>query len=135
MLISAVLTLSPTCPVTLPANLGRATHAWFLEQVQASDPALAASLHAPNQERPFTVSNLRGTPRPTQGQVALTPDRSCFLRLTSFQPELSALVAERVLPHLPEQISMAGAGFRLAGATRQAAEHPWAGTTTFEELV
>lgn len=60
MLISAVLTLQPTAPATVPANLGRATHAWFLDQVRQLDPALADALHAPNQERPFTVSNLWG---------------------------------------------------------------------------
>jgi CRISPR-associated endoribonuclease Cas6 len=135
MLISAVLTLTPTQPVTLPANLGRATHAWFLDQVRAADPAIAQALHTPNQERPFTVSNLWGTGQPTQGQVTLAPERPCCLRVTSFWPELSALVQERMLPGLPETVELAGAAFRLAGVTTDGATHPWAGKTRFEDLV
>jgi CRISPR-associated endoribonuclease Cas6 len=135
MLIAAVLTLAPTQPVTLPANLGRATHAWFLDQVQAQDATLAEALHAPNQERPFTVSNLWGTGRPVGGQVSLSSERPCFLRLTSFWPELSTLAEERILPHLPESITLAGASLRVLGVTTDGAAQPWAGQTRYEDLV
>jgi CRISPR-associated endoribonuclease Cas6 len=135
MLISAVLSLSPTRPVTLPANLGRATHAWFLDLVRAADPALAEALHTPNQERPFTVSNLWGGGRPVRGQVTFSPEDRVTLRVTSFWPQLSALVSEQIVPHLPERISLAGAAFRLVEATADGAVHPWAGQTRFEDLV
>jgi CRISPR-associated endoribonuclease Cas6 len=143
MLISAVLTLQPTAPATLPAYLGRATHAWLLDQVRSLDPALAASLHQPNQERPFTVSNLWGAGRlPTFGKVgnlpasmALAPDRPCYLRLTSYEPALSALLADKLLPELPPTISLAGATLRVLGATTDPAQHPWAGQTTTQELL
>src|SRR5512135_603714 len=102
MLISAVFTLTPAAPVTLPANLGRAAHAWFLSWVRDHDAALAETLHEPNQDRPFTVSGLWGAGRPRGGQVTLLPERNYFLRVTSFMPELSALLAERLLPGLPE---------------------------------
>jgi len=151
MLISAVLTLAPTQPVTLPANLGRAAHAWFLNQVRAAAPALAEALHAPNQERPFTVSNLRGPDRnpasrppasprsrgsdPLADQF-LSPERTYFLRLTSFWPELSTLVAERLLPNLPEQtLDLAGATCRVVSFTTDGTAHPWAGQTSFQDLV
>jgi CRISPR-associated endoribonuclease Cas6 len=135
MLISAVFTLAPTQPVTLPANLGRATHAWFLDQVRAADPALAETLHAPNQERPFTVSNLWGAGRPEAGRVSLAPDKTCFLRVTSYWPELSALVAERLAGAPPEAIHLAGAKFQVIEATADAAAHPWAGRASFESLI
>jgi CRISPR-associated endoribonuclease Cas6 len=136
MLISAVLTLAPTQPVTVPANLGRATHAWFLDEVRTQDSALAETLHAPNQERPFTVSNLWGAGRPDrEKQVSFAPERPCFLRLTSFWPPLSALVQERILPHLPESITLAGAGFRIVDVAVDGAQHPWAGQASFEDLV
>jgi CRISPR-associated endoribonuclease Cas6 len=136
MLISTVFTLTPTQPVTLPANLGRATHAWFLDQVRAADPKLAGALHAPNQERPFTVSNLWGAGRPDRaGQVTLSPENNYHLRVTSFWHELSALVAERLAATPPERISLADADLRLVEATADATAHPWAGQTTFETLI
>jgi CRISPR-associated endoribonuclease Cas6 len=136
MLIAAVLTLTPTRPVTLPANLGRAAHAWCLNQVRAKDAAMAEALHAPNQERPLTVSNLWGGGRPARGQLSLSPDRPCFLRLTSCWPELSTLVQEEILPHLLEEIvTLAGADFRVQAVACDAGVHPWAGQTRFEDLV
>ncbi len=154
MLISAIFTLTPTAPVTLPANLGRAAHAWFLNQVRAAAPALAEALHAPNQERPFTVSNLlsarssdfsRFSAPPTtkaittstfQREMLLSPERSYALRLTSFWPELSTLVTERLLPNLPEQtMELAGGTFRLASVTTDGKAHPWAGQSSFQDLV
>jgi CRISPR-associated endoribonuclease Cas6 len=135
MLVSAVLTLTPTRSVTLPANLGRAIHAWFLDWVQGHDAALAEALHAPNQERPFTVSNLWGAGRPAQGEVALSPERAVSLRLTSFWPELSNLLASRLLTSPPETITLTGAPLRVAGVTADSAAHPWAGQTTFADLV
>ena len=134
MLISVVLSLTPTQTVTLPANLGRATHAWFLDQVRSADPALAETLHAPNQERPFTVSNLWGV-EPDRGRVTLSPEQTCFLRATSFWPDLSTLVEESILPHLSENITLAGTTFRLVEATADEEKHGWAGRTGFEDLV
>jgi CRISPR-associated endoribonuclease Cas6 len=135
MLISAVLTLTPTQPVTLPANLGWAAHAWFLNWVRGQDTALAEALHTPNQERPFTVSNLLGTGRPRQGQVTLSPERPCYLRLTSFWPELSRLIVDRLLPGPPGTIVLTGGTLRVGSVTTDAAAHPWAGQTNFQDLV
>jgi CRISPR-associated endoribonuclease Cas6 len=156
-LISAVLTLQPTVPATVPACLGQTTHAWFVDQVRRLDPALAESLHTPNQERPFTVSNLWGPRvfmahpsgftdaagvddrpgRNLQGlaQAALSPDHPCFLRVTSYQPTLSALLAGRLLPSLPETIALAGATLRVVDATADATQHPWAGQTSMQDLL
>lgn len=150
MLISIVLTLRPTQAATLPANLGRATHAWFLDQVRAADPRLAETLHAPNQERPFTVSNLRGMgppqgggsrggipipPLPTPRQIVLAPEETPWLRVTSFSPELSALLVERLLAEPPERVALSGVSLRVVETTADGARHRWAGQTTFEDLV
>ena len=135
MLLSAVLTLRPLQAATVPANLGRATHAWFLDQVRATDPVLAEALHQADVTRPFTVSNLQGTGRPSQGQVTLSPEQTVSLRVTSFQPELSSLLREHILPALPETIKLAEVTLRLDGVTTDAGQHPWAGTATFEGLV
>jgi CRISPR-associated endoribonuclease Cas6 len=146
-LLSIVLTLHAEQVVIVPANLGRATHAWFLGQVQAHDAALAASLHEANQERPFTVSNLWGMHRANRraagGQrgpagaeeVTLTPQQPCYLRLSSLQPELTQVLTERLLPALPETITLAGATLRVASVASTADEHPWAGRASYPALV
>ncbi len=87
MLISAVLTLAPTGPVTLPANLGRAAHAWFLNQVRAAAPTLAEALHAPNQERPFTVSNLLSA-RSSDFSRFSAPPTTKVITTSTFQREM-----------------------------------------------
>ncbi len=150
-LLSTLLTLTPAEPTTLPANLGRATHAWFLDRITAHDRGLAERLHAPNQERPFTVSNLiggrRSEIRGRSATVRLQPDRHYTLRLTSYDPELTALLEERLLPSLPETVSLAGCslavGGVITGLEQPGAERPpddrslqsWAGRTSFESLV
>jgi len=134
MLVSWVITLQPTEPSTVPVDLGRATHAWFLTQVQRADPTLAQRLHEPNAPKPFTVSALQGTGPGSQGQVALTPERDYWLRVTSFEPELSQRLLEKVIPALPDEIRLAETPFALKGATCDPREHPWAGQTTFEAL-
>lgn len=135
MLVSAVVWLSPCQPTILPADLGRAVHAWFLAQVRRADPALAEALHAPNAPRPFTLSSLRGVGRPVEGRVSLTPEREYWLRVTSMDGALSRLLLEKVLPALPGEAELAGATFAIRGATCDPAEHPWAGQTTCEALV
>jgi len=135
MLLSWVLTLQPIQQSTVPANLGRATHAWFLGQVRAADPALADALHGGQRLRPFTVSNLWEMGRERGAEATLSPERTYTLRITSFSPELTAVVREKVLPDLPETVTLAGAPFQVAASTTDPAEHPWAAETTFEGLV
>ncbi|RLC76057.1 MAG: CRISPR-associated protein Cas6, partial [Chloroflexi bacterium] len=57
MLLAAVITLTPTAPATVPAALGRATHAWLLDRIQQTDAPLAQHLHESDGPRPFTASN------------------------------------------------------------------------------
>lgn len=57
-LLSAILFLNPTSAGESRGSLGRAAHAWLLDRVLAYDHRLATALHEPNQERPFTVSDV-----------------------------------------------------------------------------
>ena len=135
MLLSWILKLQPEQPATVPANLGRAAHAWFLGRVRAADAALADELHSGQGLRPFTVSNLWELGRARAPEVTLSPERTYTLRATSFSPQLSAVLKEAVLPTLPEQITLADAPLRVVASTLDAGEHPWAGEATFEGLV
>ncbi len=134
MLLSCVILLRPGSRATLAADTGRAAHAWFLAQVRRADPALAEDLHRPNALRPFTVSGLRGVEVTPQGQAVVTPERTCWVRITSLAPDLSRRLLEAVLPALPREIILAGLPLTREGVTCDPAEHPWAGRTTFTDL-
>lgn len=142
-LLSALIPLSPSAATDLPANLGRATHAWFMDRVRAHDHRLAERLHAPNQERPFTVSNLiggRASENHAAAQMHVSPDQTCLLRVTSFEPTLTALLLHEILPNLSETVWLGGGHFRRAAVittAEQAAttgQRLWVGQTTFAEL-
>jgi len=145
-LLSVLVVLEPEENVTLPGNLGRATHAWFLRLVQQADPGLAEWLHEPAQERPFTVSNVWGAGMPTSGlwngatSWKVSPGQRVYVRLTSYSPRLTTLLKERVLPELTGGVTWGGA--RLA--IKDVAMHPdkveetvsvWVGETTFQALL
>ncbi len=68
-------------------------------------------------------------------EVTLTPGQPCYLRLSSLQPELTQVLTERLLPALPETITLAGATLRVASVASTAEEHPWAGRASYPALV
>lgn len=133
MLTSLHITLTPSAPVTLPAWLGRATHAWFLDTVQQRDPALAAQLHAPNQDRPFTVSDLWGPGLERQGQNQLTPGTPYSLRVTGCRADISALLAG-LAGEPPTTIRLLDHPFRVQMATTDPTVSNWAGQTSYVAL-
>ena len=133
MLLSAVFILQPLQPATLPVDQGRAVHGLFFEWLREADANLAQQIHDVDGPKPFTVSSLRGA-RVQRDQITLRPEQSCWLRITTFSPELSATLAEQVLPNLPPQVTLSNVPFRLLGATTDGAEHPWAGQTDHTSL-
>ncbi|MER2600178.1 MAG: CRISPR-associated endoribonuclease Cas6 [Caldilineales bacterium] len=132
MLTSTVLTLyaSPDAPAA-PA-VGRAAHAWFLSQIARHDPKLAATLHEPNHERPFTVSDLWRQRAPAEDAPA---GHWYGLRLTTYEPQLSRLMSECLLPALPAGVTLGPLTLRLVDVARTAQQHPWAGDASFAGLV
>jgi len=135
MLLSWVLKLQPLEATPVPSNLGRAAHAWFLEQVGAADAPLAAELHGGQGLRPFTVSNLWELGRERAPQAILSPERSYTLRVTSLSPALSQVVKEQVIPALPEQVRLGGAAWRVTASATEPDQHPWAAEMTYQALV
>lgn len=127
MLTATVLTLQAAPDADIAPNLGHATHAWFLNQIRRHDSAWADMLHEPNQERPFTVSNLR------RGRTDVGP--AYFLRFTSYDPALSHLLTEQVLPDLPQHLTLGHTALQVTAIATTPAAHPWAGTTTFATLM
>ncbi|MCD4738214.1 MAG: hypothetical protein K8R89_03015 [Anaerolineae bacterium] len=111
-----VLTLKPTHVVMVPAFLGRAAHAWFLQEVHQDDPVWAAQLHAPDARKPFTLSPL-GTPgvRAPGGEVHLPAGHPCYLRLTSISTGLTQrLLADFAPRWVGSTLRLAGAPFKVS---------------------
>jgi len=135
MLLSLVLKLTPKMDMALPLNLGRASHALFLSLVAAQDAGLAERLHQPGGPKPFTCSSLTGIGRPTSSTIELKKGQEHWLRLTSIDKGLSILLLESCLPNLPKEVELADGSFLVLGATTDPEEHPWAGKTSYEELV
>jgi len=119
-------------PLTLPPHLGRASHAAFLRLIAQAEPDLAERLHAPDERRPFTCSNLWGVRR--QGRsLTLAPDTPAFLRYTGLTAEVSRHL-QRLAKDPPSHIELEGARLAIRQTTLDPAVHPWAGFTTYEEL-
>jgi len=132
--LSVVFTLQPTEEATLPAHLGRATQAWWLQQVRERDAALARRLHEPNATRPFTVSNVWPMGRAREGQVRVGAGQQVFLRVTALEGEVAALL-QGLLESPPESVPLAETLFEVKAVAAEATEHPWAGQASYEELV
>ncbi len=87
MLLSAVITLDPLDDAARRTNV-RQVQRWFKDSFEAADAALFAALHKANEARPYTLSD-----------VFLPQDgRPAWLRITSLDERLSALLADRLLP-------------------------------------
>jgi len=145
-LLSALVVLKPEKDVMLPGNLGRATHAWFLRKIEEVDPAFAAWLHEPAQERPFTVSNVWGPGKPRvgmwNGRAAweVAKDQPVYVRVTSYASRLTELLKEQVLPELNEDVVLGGVRLTVEQVITRPEEVPpslavWVDATTFEALL
>jgi len=135
MLLSLLLSLTPTAEVPILGPLGRPANAWFLGQVTRCQPAIAAALHDSKESKPYTVSTLlndRGQPVSAGAWVA--PGESCWLRVTTFDEQLSETTLEQIVRQLPERITLYKMVFRLDGWTLDPAQHPWAGQSTFRDM-
>lgn len=127
-LLSVVLTVRPLEKVSLPSALGRAAHAALLRAIAARDAALAETLHAEGQTRPFTCSPLRGK----RAQGAVLPEASYTLRYTTLTAEVAAVMPD--LFAAGQTLELDEARFVIERATRDSKEHPWAAQTDYETL-
>lgn len=132
MPIALMFTLRPAQAATVPAHLGRATHAAVLRLIGNADPHLAAQMHDDAQVKPLTVSNLLGLPTRSK-TVAVTPNTAYGLRVTLLAPALEALAANwTVAP--PDVLDLDGTDWQVIAITGDPAVHPWAGQCSYESL-
>ncbi|MBI4788042.1 MAG: CRISPR system precrRNA processing endoribonuclease RAMP protein Cas6 [Chloroflexi bacterium] len=146
MFVSAIIPLTAlNVPDPQPNRFhGRAAHALFLDLVRRADAELADKLHEPRGDKPFTVSavlphSLSSAPSPSPG-TELRSRRGgggagVGVRFTTFEPRLSHVLGDSVLPNLPREIRLGTALFTTGTPITDRALHPWAGTTDAGALV
>lgn len=135
MLTSTLICLTSEASYPILGALGRPAQAWFLSQVLSANPKLAQRLHDEQGLKPYTVSTLlddRG--RPLNAGAWLKPGQECWLRLTALNDELAEVIEKRILPRLPERLTLYKMDFRVDGVARRRAEHPWADCASFVEI-
>jgi len=135
MLLSLLLTLTPTSSTRLAGFYGREAQAWLLGQITRHNPGLAEGLHGDSGPKPYTVSSLivpESGRREEQGELWMVPNQECLLRITSLSPPLSELLLSKVIPNLPETLKLKWSRFKFL---RLSQENGWDGQATFEELV
>ena len=84
MLLSTLISLTPTSDVLILGPLGRPAQAWFLGQVRRYASGLAEALHSESRPREYTVSTLvddHGLP--IRLNTRLRAGQSCWLRITT----------------------------------------------------
>lgn len=127
-LYSLVLQLAPSAGNALPAAPGHQVQALFFELVRQSDPELANELHASLPGKPFTVATL---PRARGGGRGLLEVRISLLATSLWQPVVQALLQQISRPAL----RLGSTALVLRDVPGTPGSHPWAGFTSYAELV
>ena len=127
-----MLTLRPMRPCTVPASLGRATHAAILRLIAVADPQKAQQIHDDIGVKPLTVSNVLGL-RGAGSHLAASPSQTYGLRVTLLAAELEAL-ALAWSPENLEPFDLDGTAWQVEQVTSDAALHPWAGHMSYGAL-
>ncbi|WP_159426192.1 CRISPR-associated endoribonuclease Cas6 [Desulfolucanica intricata] len=134
MLASCVIFLKVNDEVLVPPSMGQVLHAFFLDGVRTLNPGLAEELHGSVPIKPFTVSPLWGRVTFEDNRWRLFPGEDYNFRITSIDPQLSHWLLDSWARSLPNEINLAGAGFKVIGYTLESSKHPWAGSTSYEEI-
>jgi len=129
--------LEPTASATVPAFLGRAVHAWFLDQVRQADAQLAQKLHTPHKPRPFTLSPLWSpSSRPHRNTMSLSTGQTCYLRMTSIETDLSHRLLNDFAPRWTNStVYITGVPFHVHKIATTTAEHTQADHLSYRALI
>ena len=133
-LVSCIISLNTNNEVLVPPSMGQVLHAFFLDSVRNLEPSLAEELHRPAPIKPFTISPLWGRVAFEDNRWRLFPGENYTFRVTSIAPDLSKWLQDKWAHMLPEEITLVGAGLKVTGRTFDHEKHPWAGSTSYEEI-
>lgn len=127
-----IFTLRPVREGSVPANLGRATHAAILRLIDAVSPGLARQIHDDQGVKPLTVSNVLGiNGRGTH--LVVSPEHTYGLRVTLLSAELEELALPWLAAPL-EPFDLDGSTWQVEALTHDPAIHPWAGQMSYGAL-
>ena len=133
-LLALVLRLRALQDGVLPATTGHLVHGAFMALLAQSPGAWDARLHNRNpQERPFTLSGLRGGPKAPGGQAPVLTIQAgavYWFRLTSLVPDLSAVLLD-LGAHPPRSLSLGGVALEILGLTT---DHDRGGQSSYAAL-
>ncbi len=115
MLASFVVYLTPNRVAPLGRSIGKSLHGLFLHLVRQASPELSERLHERKGVKPFTVSPLRGEFSRVEDALAVTPDRTYWVRYTTLSEEVFNALAEILLGKFfhGQQVSISRQAFNL----------------------
>ncbi len=136
MFVAAVIRLRLKKASVLPPYTGRSTHGCFFNLLDQADAAMAKELHEQdaNWSKGFTVSSLMGLPMPMGRQIVAPEGQRCAMRITSVSAELSQVLMEKVLPNLPESLTIGEHELVVEGCDTSTEAHPLAGVVSPTEM-
>ena len=100
--------LTPGAASYLYAQYAIGLHAWFLGQVQQTDPDLSKLLHDEQSEKAFTISGLEGDLLPGSKEFLLLGDRIYRWYVTGLSKPVVQWLSQW-LQNLPEEIDLRNA--------------------------
>ncbi|MGJ3252219.1 MAG: CRISPR-associated endoribonuclease Cas6 [Elainellaceae cyanobacterium] len=88
-------------------------HAWFLDQIRQTDPALSRQLHDDSSEKAFTISGLDGAFVPSGQHLRLTQDQTYRWTVTALSKPVVQWL-QRWLESMPEVLELRDAPLKIA---------------------
>ncbi|UNU24507.1 CRISPR-associated endoribonuclease Cas6 [Microcoleus vaginatus] len=107
-LVGLVFELTPRAASYLYAQYAIGLHAWFLGQVQQTDPDLSQLLHDEQSEKAFTISGLEGDLLPGGKEFQLLGDRIYRWYVTGLSKRVVQWLSQW-LQNLPQEIELRNA--------------------------
>lgn len=107
-LVGLMLELTPRAASHLYAQYAIGLHAWFLGQVQQTDPELSKILHDEQSEKAFTISGLEGDLLNSGKEFQLLADRIYRWYVTGLSMRVVQWLSQWV-KNLPERIDLRNA--------------------------
>lgn len=134
MLLSAVIHLKALQNGSLPADLGPAVRAEFLNWVGEADADHSDHLHDGDDLRPYTISDLHGSFGVQRGFRLAEAGQSAWFRVTSLREKETRLLLDSVFPKVAgTNISIDRTSFQVERVALDG--HAWARETSYESLV
>jgi len=107
-LVGLVFELTPRAASSLYAQYAIGLHAWFLYQIQETDPDLSQLLHDDQSEKAFTISGLEGDLAASGKEFQLVGDRIYRWYVTGLSKRVVQWLSQW-LQNLPEEIDLRNA--------------------------